>query len=390
MILKSPSIGDWLSQFDEQDHATAVSLLMHLNFVPRDVFAAWLQHNLRSLEDGLEYALYAVRKLEDEQKPFWNKNGEVVHRPSTSQGSEDFVYSQIAGMKRQNRRFCDHPSLSELRDKRIKNIILIDDSVGSGRRVVAFIRAMMANKTFLSWWSYGYIKITILAYARTLQGERRIHQDTPGSDSSKRVFRKSSKIAFISSVRYNARTMACRWGSQHDRILRLCDSVEAISSKWRRGFGGVMGNIIFYHSVPNNIPGILFCRDNGWHPLLSGRTLPDWLTSMLDNPSSSYASEERGASSNAIEVRLSGETMDLLLLIKRGVRRLTTLALRMDRDPEHIRILTGELIEWGLISEKYRLTTAGINAVQKQIGDIRMRHSLFSGELYIPQSWCAD
>jgi uncharacterized NAD(P)/FAD-binding protein YdhS len=131
-IESSPEIRNWLAQFSEDKQLIAKVLLSRLEFVPRDVYSNWVLATINRLDDETTYALYAVRKLEENAVSLWDELGEVVRRPGTAQGSEDLVYSVIKNASRLSDRFLDHPSIEELRCQKIHNLILIDDSIGSG------------------------------------------------------------------------------------------------------------------------------------------------------------------------------------------------------------------------------------------------------------------
>ncbi|CDL52565.1 hypothetical protein [Klebsiella pneumoniae ISC21] len=154
--------------------------------------------------------------------------------------------------------FLDHPSLNDLKKSKVNDFLLIDDSIGSGDRVSGFINAMLDNPTFLSWWSLGLVRLTLISFARTLGSENRIINTIRGSDHGVRKYRKSEKINFISNIVYNENWLETRWGEQYNEIINLCKNQTKIPSWARLGYGNVLSNIIFYHSVPNNLPGILW------------------------------------------------------------------------------------------------------------------------------------
>ena len=191
----SPEIQHWLSQFPEAQRTTAKLLLSHLQFVSRDVYSAWLQSVVAALPSGKTYALYSVRKLE-EGLPLWSESGEIATRPGDSLGSEDLVYSLVANLARANpQTLLDHSSLTELRDQKVHDYLLLDDSIGSGDRLSGFINAMLSHPTFLSWWSFGLVKIHVVSFARPREAEAKIIAKIKGSDHGKRKFRKSSRLS---------------------------------------------------------------------------------------------------------------------------------------------------------------------------------------------------
>jgi hypothetical protein len=325
--------------------------------------------------------VYSVRKLADSQGYLWDNSGLVVERRGSSLGSEDLVYSLIASATRSRDSLFDHPSLAVLREHRIRNILLIDDSIGSGKRVSDFIRATMAPRTFCSWWSFGFIRFHILSLARTRESEKAILHATPGSNHGKRVHPKSLKVNFASDIVYSKESLRERWGDGYQAISDLCDSTTAIRREYRRGFGKVMANIVFDHSVPNNIPGVIWYRGDRWSPLFPGRALPDWVLEALDGSSAPGGAAEDGRVTQASPMMIR-----LLHLIKRGVRRESTIALRMDADNDLIRSLIGAAQASGFITSHNRITEPGVSLVRRAGGsgaDIEVDRSL-----YVPRSWC--
>jgi hypothetical protein len=382
MIEDSSEIAEWLTQFDKPMQNTAISLLSHLRFVKRDEYSNWILGKLESNKFD-KCALYAVRKLENEN--LWhNITGEVLDRPAVSQGSEDFIYSLMSNITRLNSlKLFDTPSLNILREQKIRDIILIDDSIGSGERVKTFIQSMMANKTFKSWWSYGLVRIYIFSLVRTVESEKYIVQNIPGSDHGIRKYRKSDKIRFESEIVYRREDLSNRWGSEYQDILSLCGSITQIPSFLQKGWGGVMGNIIFYHSIPDNIPGILYFSENGWKPLFLRACVPEWLRLLLNNHVKKTKIKRYDS-----KIKITEDIMQILLLIKKGVRNKSSLALRMDYDSVVINGILKKILIAGFVSDKLRLTKTGLNILKQKIQKRKVMK--YNYDLYIPQKWCAD
>ena len=330
------------------------------------------------MPSGKTYALYSVRKLE-EGLPLWSENGAIATRPGDSLGSEDLVYSLVANLARANpQTLLDHPSLTELRDKKVHDYLLIDDSIGSGDRVSGFINAMLSHPTFLSWWSFGLVKIHVVSFARPREAEAKIVAKIKGSDHGKRKFRKSSKVDFTSEIVYDTDWLEGRWGENHQQVIQLCRGQTKIPTKRRLGYGGVMANLVFYHSVPNNIPGVLWFTNEKWQGLMPGRAVPDWLLALIA-PTPLIASE-RGKSQ-------SDEVVRLLALIKRGVRSTRSIASRLGVDHKYAVGLLGGAQEMGLLTPQIRLTRAGLDRLKN--ADSHLALPVWNRSLYIPSSWCA-
>lgn len=377
-IDQSPEIQSWLSQFPVENRQTAKMLLHRLKFVSRDEFSTWLRRAIGRFPSSETYALYSVRKLDDTQAVFWDEAGNPVVRPGTSLGSEDLVYSLISNLARSsNGQLLDHPTLDVLKNQQVRNFVLIDDSIGSGDRISGFINAMLAHPTFLSWWSFGWIKLHIVSFARPREAEKRVISKVRGSDHGKRRFRKSDKITFSSEVVYEAGWHEARWGDSHAEIINLCRAQTKIPAKRRLGYGDVMANMVFYHSVPNNIPGVLWCKNDRWNGLMPGRAIPDWLLNLLAAPASV---------SNTANTLLD-ELFKLLVLVKRGVRSGRSLAMRLSVDHGYANDLIVYAKSLGLLTPQLRLTSVGLEQLA-QSGKSTMLPE-WDRSLYIPSSWCA-
>ncbi len=374
-IRSSPEIQQWLLQFPPERRIAAQSMLSRLRFVSRDSYSQWLLDALSSLPQGKTCALFAVRKTEKAALELWDDEGQVIARPGISQGSEDLVYSLISNAKRSHpTRFFDHPGIEEIRKQRIKYMVLIDDSIGSGDRVSEFIGKMFANKSFLSWWSLGWVRIIVLSFSRTHESESVIRNALKGSSHPIRVHPKSTKIHFISDKVYSAAALEQRWGKDYLDLLHLCDEQTRVGKWARRGFGNVMANTLFFHSVPNNMPGIFWFSNDRWKGLFPGRVAPDWLISLL---SSTPPKPEPGT--------LSEDIRQLLLLVKRGIRNSSSLALRLGCDHKYLLKLLDDLKRAGLVNSNHRLTRAGLNLIKRHTVSSAVYN--WNRELYIPTQW---
>lgn len=380
----SPQIKDWLSQFHENQRTLAKVLLSRLQFISRDTFAEWLNNAFTFLPTDQIFALYSVRKLAENQVCYWDVDGNPVVRPGDSLGSEDLVYSLISNLVRAKKEsLLDHPTLKDLRKKKVRNYVLIDDSIGSGKRVADFINAMLKHPTFLSWWSFGLIKIHVLSFARTRESEAYIVSHIRGKDHSKQKIKKVEKITFSSEIVYSyqsCRDCEKRWGKETTQLKELCLSQTKIPKHTRLGYGEVLGNIVFYHSVPNHLPGVLwFTRKSNpqWYGLFPHRALPTWLQDLLDKMDSNISGEE-----------IADELLELLALSKRGIRNPHTFALRLNVDTVYARGLLSRAKYLGLVTDNNRLTGKGLDQLRRSIK--RQVLPQWDQSLYIPSSWCAD
>jgi len=380
-IENSKEIQEFLGQFPADKKFDAASILCSLRFVSLDDYTTWLKSKVAVLPEVKRYGVYSIRKFEQTMTCLWDDSGNVIERPGTALGSEDFVYSIIANISRSHEgSFFEHPSLDSLKSNAIHDIVLLDDSIGSGERVVDFITAMLRHKTFKSWWSYGFIHFHVIALARTVESEKRIIESLSGSDHGKRKYRKSSKIQFISEIVYSKYWLDKRWGTNYRNILSLCDSIPGMTSFVSRGYGEVMGNVVFYHSVPDNLPGLLWFRTEKWNPLFPERTVPDWLPQALN--SNDAAPRTSGVS---LSKDIPSEMINLLHLVKSGIRQEATLALRLGIDILIVKALLSNAKQSGFLNTNKRVTEVGVDIIRKRF----IPPTFYNRSLHIPKSWCA-
>ncbi|MFZ0749274.1 MAG: hypothetical protein WAM70_07930, partial [Pyrinomonadaceae bacterium] len=237
---------------------------------------------------------------------------------------------------------------------------------------------MLTNKTFLSWWSFGWLRFHIVAFARTNEATQMITDETPGSDHPIRKHPKSGKLSFRSKSIYPLSRLELRWGNEFQRIVDLCSSYKAIPKAWRLGFRGTMANTVFYHSVPNNIPGVLWYESESWAPLFPRRSVPEWLPTLL----------ERAISPPLMGKKVSAPLLDLLRLIKRGIRNQNSLARSLGVDITFLQQLLMSGRESGFLTLGNRLTKAGAQVIwAMQQGS---ETDKFDRSLYVPEKWCVD
>ncbi|MCB1203399.1 MAG: hypothetical protein KDN18_04000 [Verrucomicrobiae bacterium] len=378
MIDHSPEIRQWLSQFPADREPTAIDVLLKLQFIRRDVYADWVKEQLSVISDD-PCALYAVRKFDGAIESYWDANGNPPGRPAESQGSEEIVHSVLGNLRKAgDERFLDHPGHDMLRQGRVRNIVLIDDSIGSGQRVSDFINLMMNSKTILSWWSYRLIQIHVVSFIRTHNAEERIRKYLPGSDHHQRVHRKSEKLHFVGHHHFDDEEFEMRWGANSTQILNLCDSVEAIPRWAQRGYGSVMSNQVFYHSVPDNTPGILWSAENGWVPLMPNRSFPAWLASLL-------AGQQVAETADG-DSPVSRSLLSVLLAAQKGIRAKRSISRAIGLDPKVTEGLVAKAQAAGFLNQSNRLTEVGKQA----IWDSRDKRRIveFDRSLYVPTKWC--
>jgi hypothetical protein len=269
---------EWLSNFaDEAERATAAALIDEILLVDRDTFARGLRSLVETIlqsrsDQERPIALFserAVPKERGEVLPFFPNAGAgraigpgvapiVVDPRDQEVGSEGLVGNLITGLVRHHGGdVLSHPGPDRMREERVRNIIIVTDFIGSGKRVWEMLEAFRAVATLRSWRSYHLIKFGVVAYSATEEGLRHV--------SSSRL---KPEVLTVTGCPTLWNTF---WGAQLQNVATLCRKYPP-RHKAPLGFlsGGAL--IAFAHAMPNNAPPILHSQLGSWTPLFRKRS----------------------------------------------------------------------------------------------------------------------
>lgn len=290
IIINSYEIQSWLTQFNPEDIEIIISILKQLSIIDIVEFRDFLKQKLLKLIDEISkdeesIAVYPIRKL-DRNYPLWvpdkTEIARICDRSPQGNGSEDLITVTIDDLcKSESNYLIQSPNIKKLKDNKIKNIVFVVDNSISGSQVIKYIKNFFENKTLISYWNLNYLKVTILSLYLSDEAKNRIESD---SFFSRKLKKNRDAISFEYVLRDRP------W-EDREKILRTIEKYKKIQKKYRFGFNNSASNIIFEHSVPNNIFGIFFCSDKNWKPLFPGRRIPISLLHKLRCNYSSPVSE---------------------------------------------------------------------------------------------------
>jgi hypothetical protein len=293
LLSEQPMAKEWLCQFDARSVHAARMLLEFLKLVPTDEMERSLTSQLIALCDKTEgrIAVFPVDKdkaLQNRRARFernkWLKKiapqlGEdskiediaaaltiPPHQRTryTSAGRIGHVLESTKGLL--PRRISVAPTLESMRAERVKEIVLVDDLIGSGKSISDYWKCF-ACPTILSWLSRKNCRIWLIAYAGHEEGIRRIE----------------SAVKFLSqpTIRIDLRLPAAKtlWPKAIVGLVReygeLTGRVGASC-----GFGNVMSPVVFQYRCPNSTPAILWdSSTHGWKGIFPNRTVPEEIQS---------------------------------------------------------------------------------------------------------------
>lgn len=271
MNFDNPKIKKWLVQFDENDIGLAKSFLNYLKFISNNEFENRLYELLTEIKNEVGNNKIAVIPLNDEPKLTDISNGsEVVKSKRYHYNSADRVGQYLTNIERIDpKSFVNFPTTSSMRAERIKNIVLVDDIAGSGRRVINFCKHTL-NKSIKSWVSFKYTKLWLVLYAATEEALENIFSEVKFiNENNVKVFLNIRKPLYLKNDFFI--TFLLKYGSRTGNPYAYL------------GYKDTCSSIIFQHGCPNTSPSILWSKSKHWSALFPSQGIPTELVELFND-----------------------------------------------------------------------------------------------------------
>jgi hypothetical protein len=388
----------WLANFEEDEQVAARLLLNGLDLVGQDRLRTDLTALIESLATQLPptIALVPVRELAENQSYYRGDRNSTpsLLLPGSFPGSEAIV-ANLAGSLRRGEQsagpFVATPSLPNMRAARCRTVLYVEDFSGSGGRILNFDRGFRRHPTIKSWLSLKWIDIHVALFAATERALARLEAHF-GVD---RVH-----------VHRICPTFESRPWTRDER-----EGVRALCRKYRGaaeyigpyGYQDSKGMMAFVHSVPNNLPPVLWqrrgLRVGRWSSFFQGQSVPTELHPLFGD-----ALPEQRAEDSLLRLgqqRLAkgdwrgvagGDTTRILLVLAALSRRPADITRIMDLTglaASEVRDIIVACRKWALVGDTLRLTDAGL----KELGhakSVKLRDEIpvlhGSDDNYYPRS----
>lgn len=258
MLESSPAANNWLAQFETVDREVARQLLRKLTPVSGSEFDVGLQGAIESIIKRIGKENIALFHIPEPPSVY---DTEGVRRVKGS--SADRVKHLLENLVRvHGNRVRANPTVLSMRADRIRNIILVEDFIGSGVRLAGYWKAGVgaADKSVKSWLSHGWTKIWVVSYAAIEDGIANVRRTIPklARDSIITVL---PAQAIGSQLTMPMVAIAQKYGE------RLRESMPL-------GFSGGGTTVVFQHGCPNNAPAILWANGPRFRALFPDRGIP--------------------------------------------------------------------------------------------------------------------
>lgn len=277
--------------------------------------------------------------------------------------------------------------LSVLRDKKLRTIIVVTDTIETGAQVAKYVRALLRNPTLKSWRSFRWFELKVVAYAVSKEGEKAL-----------------SQLAAVDSLRFVRRAPTIRSLPWPNDVI-----ADAISLCRRYGRGstvlgyGEQASLFgFQDRVPNTVPRVFRQTGGDWAPLFEGkggRLVPTGVIGeLLDSSEAPVAHndvveavrQERLSISIRKQQRESNrDILAALALLRASPERALLLGLALDLTQAEVSALLGYLVSQGWISDSHSLTQSGIAelaAGKRKVRRVEHQPTSVSPRPYYPKS----
>jgi hypothetical protein len=267
----------WLAQFDPADVQTATLLLDSLILVDQALLEREIERTLDTFlrRHRGRVALFATverpkrdrrKRLLDFSKPFFPQqrtDDNPERKPENyaslaNTGSEGAMLHFCRDYSRKKiGRVLSHPGLEQLRKKRVRWIICLDDLIGSGNRMKEFVEWIYEDKTVRSWHSFRWIRIAVLSFAASRFGCETLKPIRMISEMILCQHLTEGREIWTENERRLIETLCYKYSKKYDLGFPL-------------GYKSAFSMILFSPGCPNTNPAIFWAKKKGWMPLVPG------------------------------------------------------------------------------------------------------------------------
>ena len=367
LILKSEIGQSWFSQFDPEEKDLVIEIVDNLKLVSQSEFTQGMKFLLsENIKCDYPSALFAIRIIGKDEIYFSTiptKESQVnALKEGSGHGSEAIISQLINGHCKSNRGTSfDHPEISIMREAKCRKIYLIDDIVGSGTRVIKFIKKLKKNSTILSWLSLKYVSISVICYTCTEAALNRIKKFDKNIEV---IYQMECPI--VSSIFLSNEAQL-----EVNEVLKKYAKFS--DSNFWGGFRRTCAMLLFEHSCPNNVPGMFWNsgKNGTWQPLFNERAITaDHGSLFLDiglykdvmrNLEKLSESELSVRGKKIIKDSNFEELLIILELCKQRKRKKSILSFYTSMSRKNVDKLIEKCIDWNLITTNLQLTKRGLD-----------------------------
>lgn len=292
------TVVSWLLQFDPAHYELAARLVRSTGVLgtPQVRGALRVAHSRllrRSIEKGT---------LVDEENTVFVATGSA----SKSGGLIAYLYRLETGMSDQN--FATGGDEELFRLDQVKNVVLVDDVIGTGKTVIKAIREFVEDVYAVS----DARGIYVLAAAGYREGIEAVERETGASAICGYEYSSVDCVRSLDCSIYSGLPQ-----DQREEFRSALIRYNRIASQLDFGFGNVGGLVVFENNTPNTTVPVLWASGNGWVPLFPRAKIVPGLRSLVNAVKSKADEVEKAPREQGTPLPRDGKTLgDLTILVE--------------------------------------------------------------------------
>lgn len=357
----SNEMNAFIEQFDEEDKKSILECIRKIRFVTTEELTSFYANEIISrYSKGPKTALFTVTEENPSSKQNHSNDDASlsdIEEKRKTYSSSDHVGYILENIVRTNSRYLTiNPKVKQLKSERISRIVLVDDGINSGHRIIDFIKNDIF-KFIRSSYSYKLCSIEVISFFAYKTGIDYIQSKTKIISN------------FVNKVYINGKT--CFNNPKYTFLFEKY-SEKITKQKIPLGFANTNGNIIFEHGIPNSLPPIFwdYGKRKSWIPLFPNRGISQELVYYFKNHTINQIESiaDSGNLNLALSLfeeienkRISRENTNLitvLFFLNKGILE-KNLTNYVTFDNDEIATILKNLKNWGLVDDKNKVTEFG-------------------------------
>lgn len=238
---------NWLMQFDNEDIDLGIRIIKNLNVI-----------GFEDLNIALTIAYSKLQRLAIEKETTITAENTIfagIGDGGKSGAMIGYNFRLINNLSEEN--FMNDSSIKHLESRMVKNIVLVDDVVGTGKQATTEIKKLTDKVT-----PFGVKNIFLLTAVGMKDGIKQISDKTKAYVFSAFEYTKEDTVTCLDSPFYT--------GIPHEERNELKKRIEyygRVTYDSPLGYGDIGALIVFYYNTPNISLPIIWGSINSWIPL---------------------------------------------------------------------------------------------------------------------------
>ena len=246
--ISTDAVVRWLLQFDPEDYGLGIRIVENLNVLGPD-----------DIDAGLRVAYARLkRKAKDRETSITVHNTLFAAIGDSGKSGGMIAYSFRIANELPESNFSSEDRAQFLENGKVRNIVLVDDVVGTGRTAIAAASSVKMESTPL-----GVENVFVLAVCGFESAMKKVEDETGAHTFAAYTFSEADTVTSFDSPFYR--------GLSHGEREALLERLKYYNRRCSRdselGYGSVGALLAFRHNPPNISVPVVWSSANGWNPL---------------------------------------------------------------------------------------------------------------------------